>query len=233
VADYGPLLIAGGLFLCFEGSEKVWHALTHSRAETDAAAEALRERVAAPDFDPLRYEQRKIRGAIRTDFILSAEIIVITLGIVGDASLPVRAAVLATIALVMTVGVYGLVAGIVKLDDAGLYLVQSERRGPAGALLRLLGRGFLALAPRLMRLLSVLGTVAMFLVGGGILVHGVHALHAASAHLTVQAAQAIPLGGAMALLLPQLFAACLGLVAGLLVLALWSVVARLRGAGAH
>jgi predicted DNA repair protein MutK len=228
-----PLLMAGGLYLCFEGSEKLWHALTHSRAETDAAAEALRERVAAPDFDPLRYEQRKIRGAIRTDFILSAEIIVITLGIVGDASLPVRAAVLATIALVMTVGVYGLVAGIVKLDDAGLYLVQSERRGPAGALLRLLGRGFLALAPRLMRLLSVLGTVAMFLVGGGILVHGVHALHAASAHLTVQAAQAIPLGGAMALLLPQLFAACLGLVAGLLVLALWSLVARLRGAGAH
>jgi predicted DNA repair protein MutK len=225
-----PLLIAGGLFLCYEGSEKVWHALGHSGVDRKAHAEALILQMADPDFDPLRFERRKIRGAIRTDFILSAEIIVITLGIVGDSSLLLRAIVLSFIALSMTVGVYGLVAVIVKIDDAGLYLVQAEGEGVWGGTQRLLGRGLLALAPRLMKLLSVVGTAAMFLVGGGILVHGLHTLHHLSETLTTQAVALLPLGGATAMLLPQLLAALLGLIAGLVLVLLMNIVSHLRGA---
>jgi predicted DNA repair protein MutK len=227
-----PLLMAGGLFLCFEGSEKLWHSLAHSGEEKASEAEALRARVEAPDFDPLRFEQRKIRGAIRTDFILSAEIIVITLGIVGDASLPVRAAVLSGIALVMTFGVYGLVAGIVKIDDAGLYLVQREGEGFLTRLQRVLGRGLLALAPRLMTALTVLGTAAMFLVGGGILVHGLHLLHVGSERITEFAVAQAPLAGVTGLLLPQLYAALVGMLAGFAVVAVVSVIGKLRGSGA-
>jgi predicted DNA repair protein MutK len=215
-----PLLMAGGLYLCFEGVEKVWHALSHSGDEKAAEAAALRARVESPDFDPLSFEKRKITGAIRTDFILSAEIIVITLGIVGDATLLVRASVLAGIALLMTVGVYGLVALIVKLDDAGLYLVQREGGGAFAALQRLLGRAFLALAPRLMTLLSVLGTAAMFLVGGGILVHGLAPLEELGHSLSEMIAAALPLDKLTAVLVPQLYAALLGMLAGFAVLIL-------------
>ena len=228
-----PLLIAGGLFLCFEGAEKIWHALQESREEQHERESALRSRMDDPNFDVMRYEQRKIRGAVRTDFILSAEIIVITLGIVGDAPLVVRAGVLTTIALLMTLGVYGLVAGIVKMDDAGLHLVQSEGESPWARLRRGIGRGLVAAAPRVMKLLAVLGTAAMFLVGGGILVHGIHTLHALSAHSTTIAVEALPLGGVTAALVPQLLAALLGLVAGSLLVLVWTVVGRLRGAAGH
>lgn len=229
-----PLLMAGGLFLCFEGSEKLWHSLTHSGSEKAAQAEALRARVEAPDFDALRFEKRKIRGAVRTDFILSAEIIVITLGIVGDAPLAVRAAVLAGIALVMTLGVYGLVAAIVKIDDAGLYLVQRDGEGAFTRLAQLLGRGLLALAPRLMVLLTVLGTAAMFLVGGGILVHGLHLLHLGSEHVTEFTVQLAPLAGVSAILVPQLYAAVVGIIAGSVVVAVVTLLGKLRGkAPAH
>jgi hypothetical protein len=167
-----PLLMAGGLFLCYEGFEKIWHALVHRR-DHDPHRKELREALIDPTVDLLAVERDKIKGAVRTDFILSAEIIVITLGTVGTAAFGVRVAVLVGIALIMTVGVYGLVAGIVKLDDAGLYLSQRTGDGVLPRLLRAFGRGVVAFAPWLMKLLSVLGTAAMFLVGGGILAHGI------------------------------------------------------------
>jgi predicted DNA repair protein MutK len=167
-----PLLMAGGLFLCYEGFEKIWHRFTH-REEVHEHRQVLREALTNPALDLVTVEKNKIKGAVRTDFILSAEIIVITLGTVAAASFGVRVAVLVGIALLMTVGVYGLVAGIVKLDDAGLYLSQRKGDGVLSRLSRGLGRGLLAFAPWLMKFLSVAGTAAMFLVGGGILSHGI------------------------------------------------------------
>ena len=167
-----PLLMAGGLFLCYEGFEKIWHRLMH-RAQVHGQREELRQALVDPAVDLVALEKNKIKGAIRTDFILSAEIIVIALGTVAASSFGVRVAVLVGIALLMTVGVYGLVAGIVKLDDAGLYLTQRTGDGALQSLARGLGRGVLSFAPWLMKFLSVAGTVAMFLVGGGILAHGI------------------------------------------------------------
>ncbi len=228
VADWliGPLLIAGGLFLCFEGAEKVWHFLSHSKDARHSETEALRVSLEAPDADPLALEQKRIRGAIRTDMILSAEIIVITLGIVGDESLAVRAGVLAAIALLMTFGVYGLVAAIVKMDDAGLHLYQHEGEGLGASLVRGIGRGLLALAPRFMRLLTVVGTLAMFLVGGGILVHGIPAMH----HASEAVVHAVGGSGLMAAISAQVFAGVSGLLAGAVVVLLVSLGARLRSA---
>ncbi len=165
-----PLLVAGGVFLCYEGAEKIVHRLRHGPAKLDPA---LRDALADPALDLVAFERTKIRAAVRTDFVLSAEIVVIALGSVVDEPLPTRIAVLSGIALLMTVGVYGLVAAIVKLDDAGLAL---RRRVSVPA--RALGAALLALAPRLMRLLAVLGTAAMFSVGGSILAHGWPGLHA-------------------------------------------------------
>ncbi len=169
-----PLLMVGGTFLCFEGLEKLAHRWLHASAAAPAQA-AGGEQLAqpAPDeaVDAATLEKNKVKGAIRTDFILSAEIIVITLGIVAAQSFLTQFTVLAAIALVMTAGVYGLVAGIVKLDDAGLYMSRREGRAT-----RTLGRALLGMAPWLMKGLSVVGTAAMFLVGGGIMVHGVPAL---------------------------------------------------------
>jgi predicted DNA repair protein MutK len=171
-----PLLMLGGLFLCYEGFEKIWHRFAHRDDETAHRAE-LQRALADPNVDLRAVERDRIKGAVRTDFILSAEIIVIALGTVGEAALPTRVGVLAAIAVIMTIGVYGLVAAIVKLDDAGLYL--TRRVGPGGwtAMQRTLGRAILAAAPWLMRLLSVAGTAAMFLVGGGILSHGIPVVH--------------------------------------------------------
>ena len=169
-----PLMVLGGLFLCYEGFEKLAHRFLHS-AEDDAAARAAVTAAAAdPAVDLLAWERDKIKGAIRTDFILSAEIIVITLGVVGAAPFATRLGTLSAIALLMTVGVYGLVAGIVKLDDAGLHLASRRGDGALDGALRALGRGLLGAAPRLMKFLGVAGTVAMFLVGGGILTHALH-----------------------------------------------------------
>jgi predicted DNA repair protein MutK len=165
-----PLLMLGGAFLCYEGVEKLAHKFLHRGGKDPHRAHA--EAAADTAVDLVAYERDKIRGAIRTDFILSAEIVVITLGTVADAAFGTRVAVLSGIALLMTVGVYGLVAGIVKLDDAGLHL-----RGKANPAAQALGAALLWLAPWLMKALSVAGTAAMFLVGGGILVHGLPALH--------------------------------------------------------
>jgi predicted DNA repair protein MutK len=167
-----PLLMVGGLFLCFEGFEKLAHKFLHSQAEDDAHHSELSKALADPAVDMVAFEREKIKGAVRTDFILSAEIIVITLGTVADKPLATKAIVLAGIAVLMTIGVYGLVAGIVKMDDVGLWL---SRR--AGALQRKLGAVLLVAAPALMKFLAIAGTAAMFLVGGGILVHGIGPLH--------------------------------------------------------
>lgn len=204
-----PLLMLGGAFLCFEGCEKLAH---HWLARHDPHAAKLADTLADPAGDLLALERDKIKGAIRTDFILSAEIVVIALGTVASASFSQQLAVLTSIALVMTVGVYGLVAGIVKLDDAGLWLLQRPARAA-----RVLGRGILATAPQLMRVLSVAGTAAMFLVGGGILVHGIaplaHAIEPLARHSS---------------LLPPLANAATGLLAGALALLTVSVLQKLR-----
>ena len=163
-----PLLMLGGLFLCFEGAEKVLHLLTHQGSSAAQHHEELRQAVADEAVDMLTFEKDKIKGAVRTDFILSAEIIVITLGTVAEASMAQRITVLVGISIAMTVGVYGLVAAIVKLDDAGLYLSRQLARWKQA-----IGAALVWAAPWLMKGLSVVGTVAMFLVGGGILVHGV------------------------------------------------------------
>jgi len=167
-----PLLMVGGAFLCYEGFEKLAHRWLHGNDGEAAHREQLAQAVADPAVDLLALEKEKIKGAVRTDFILSAEIIVISLGTVAAAPLPQRVAVLVGIALIMTVGVYGLVAGIVKLDDAGLHLHRSAGDGAFARLRRALGGAILRSAPYLMKGLSVAGTAAMFLVGGGILVHG-------------------------------------------------------------
>lgn len=213
-----PLLMCGGAYLCFEGFEKLAHKfLAHG---ADQGAEHARElqALADPAVDLLTLERRKIRGAIRTDFILSAEIVVITLGIVADASFGVQVGVLVGIAALMTVGVYGLVAAIVKMDDAGLYL---DRRG--GRFAKWLGGRLLAAAPLLMKLLSVVGTAAMFLVGGGILVHGIAPLH----HLVVHWADTV---GAFGGLINMLGNAVVGIVAGAVLVGLFEGVQRVRRA---
>jgi uncharacterized protein len=168
-----PLLMAGGLFLCFEGFEKVAHKLLHKPAEVAAEHAQLVNALLDPTVDLVTVEKDKIKGAVRTDFILSTEIIVITLGTVATSPFMTQVSVLAGVAVLMTVGVYGLVAGIVKIDDLGLYLSQ-RTSSVAQALQRKLGRGLLLAAPLLMKSLTVLGTLAMFLVGGGILAHGWH-----------------------------------------------------------
>ena len=169
-----PLLMVGGAFLCFEGFEKLAHKFLHSKAEDAAHQEELLNAIVDTNKDMVALEKDKIKGAIRTDFILSAEIIAITLGTVQSSPLTTQIAVLTGIAILMTVGVYGLVAGIVKLDDLGLHLTAQHR---AGSYKHNLGRGILWFAPYMMKTLSVVGTAAMFLVGGGILTHGFPVIH--------------------------------------------------------
>ena len=217
-----PLLMLGGAFLCFEGFEKLAHKFLHSRQEDAAHHAALTQAVANPALDLVALERDKIKGAVRTDFILSAEIIAITLGTVQSSPFLTQLLVLGGIALLMTVGVYGLVAGIVKLDDAGLYLSQRTGAGRATAVLRGLGRAILRTAPWLMKTLSVVGTAAMFLVGGGILTHGITALR----HVIEALALAVP--GVLGAVLPTLLDGVVGIVAGALVLGCVRLVQRLR-----
>ncbi|MBY0465282.1 MAG: DUF808 domain-containing protein [Burkholderiales bacterium] len=209
-----PLLMVGGLYLCFEGFEKLAHKYLGDAEQEAAHAAKLMQALADPAVDLVALEREKIKGAVRTDFILSGEIIAITLGTVQASPWTTQLTVLTGVALLMTVGVYGLVAGIVKLDDAGLYLSRRSGGGHGVRAVRALGRGLLQFAPWLMKSLSVVGTAAMFLVGGGILLHGLPMLH--------------PVVDAIALpLLPDLV---VGVVAGALALAGVTVAQRLRRA---
>jgi len=210
-----PLLMLGGLYLCYEGFEKLAHKFLHTRGDEDQAHVETLQALADPQVDLVAYEKDKIKGAIRTDFILSAEIIVIALGTVQDAAFLTQATVVSGIAMVITAGVYGLVAGIVKLDDIGLYLVDSaeDKAGVRAAF----GRGLVRAAPRLMKTLSVLGTAAMFLVGGGILLHGLPGAHDLMHHIEFTLDE-WPAGGLWVSIVPPLINALVGVVAGALVL---------------
>ncbi|QBX40592.1 MULTISPECIES: DUF808 domain-containing protein [Pseudomonas] len=210
-----PLLMVGGAYLCFEGFEKLAHKFLHSKAEDDADHAQLSAAVAEPTTDLVAYEKDKIKGAIRTDFILSAEIIAITLGTVADASLTQQVIVMSGIAIVMTVGVYGLVAGIVKLDDLGLWLTQKS-----GAAAKNIGNAILRAAPYMMKGLSVIGTAAMFLVGGGILTHGIPVVHHWIESVGVAA-------GSAGFAVPVLLNGVAGIIAGAAVLAVVSVVGKI------
>ena len=217
-----PLLMAGGAFLCYEGFEKLAHRFLHSRQEDQTRHAELSRALADPAVDLVAFERDKIRGAVRTDFILSAEIIAITLGTVAASPLVTQVGVLVAMAVAMTVGVYGFVAGIVKLDDAGLAL---SRR--PGALAQGLGAAILATAPWLMKALSVAGTAAMFLVGGGILVHGIGPLHHAVAPLVEGR------GAFVGFAAPVVLDGLAGIVAGALALGVVALARRVSGAASR
>jgi predicted DNA repair protein MutK len=221
-----PLLMVGGAFLCYEGFEKLAHKFMHSAHEQAAEHEALTAALSNPAVDLVAVEKDKIKGAVRTDFILSAEIIAITLGTVQGSPFVTQVTVLCGIALLMTVGVYGLVAGIVKLDDGGLYLSRRVGEGAWPRVQRSLGLAILWAAPWLMKGLSVAGTIAMFLVGGGILTHGLAPLHHFIEVITQRVADGA--GAFLAALTPLLMDAVVGLVAGALVLLAVGTVKRLR-----
>ncbi|MCV2444460.1 DUF808 domain-containing protein [Acinetobacter bereziniae] len=216
-----PLLMIGGLFLCYEGVEKVLHSLKHKKATTEEGAQQELEQI---ETDLATFEKEKIKGAIRTDFILSAEIVVISLGTVATAAFGTKVMVLSVIAVIMTVGVYGFVAMIVKIDDLGLYLTQQ-----ASNVKQSIGRGLLTFAPKLMKTLTIVGTVAMFLVGGGIISHAVSTLH----HLTEEAVDHIEhiptVGNIIGALTPTLINLVIGIVAGLAVVLVVGLIQKLRG----
>ena len=219
-----PLLMVGGAFLCFEGFEKLAHKFMHNPQKQAAEHETLTAAVINPQVDLLALEKDKIKGAVRTDFILSAEIIAITLGTVQGKDFSTQVFVLSSIAIVMTAGVYGLVAGIVKLDDAGLYLSQAGSQAR-----RSFGRGILWLAPWLMKGLSIAGTAAMFLVGGGILTHGLAPLHPVIEAITAASGRVPSVGSALAWITPLLMDAVFGIAAGALVLAGVLLVKKVLG----
>lgn len=213
-----PLLVCGGLYLCFEGAEKVLH---HSAsAHSDAELENVAERLSGSSEDLVAFEREKINGAIRTDFILSAEIIVLTLGVVEAQELLTQLLVLSGIASLMTVGVYGLVGAIVKIDDAGLLLLRRADAGVIADALRAVGRGLLWFAPRLMKTLTVVGTLAMFLVGGGILLHASHTM----TELVEAWASGVRMVGWM---LPTLIGGFMGLLAGVVLVKTWDIAGPL------
>lgn len=205
-----PLLMVGGLFLCFEGSEKIIHKffpklIPHDMDDDTHHHDRL---VANADetVDLVAFEKDKIKGAIRTDFILSAEIVVISLGVMVGTAFSAKVLSLSVVAILMTIGVYGLVAGIVKMDDLGLRWVATGELSKVK-----LGEMLLAFAPKLMKFLSIAGTLAMFLVGGGILVHGVHALHHFVEHASVAS-------GVLAPLTSNVLNGVIGFIAGCVVL---------------
>lgn len=212
-----PLLMLGGAFLCFEGVEKVVHTLQARKHKEDPQVRQQRLEAMA-NQDPMAFERDKVKGAVRTDFILSAEIVAITLGIVAEAPLLNQILILSGIALLVTVGVYGLVGIIVKLDDMGYWLAEKS-----SALAQWTGKALLAIAPRLMKVLSIVGTLAMFLVGGGIVVHGLTPLHHAIENL------AQGQNGVIASLLPTAANLVLGFIIGAIVLAVVKAIAALRG----
>jgi predicted DNA repair protein MutK len=222
-----PLLMIGGAYLCFEGFEKVAHKLLH-HDEDEAEQAQLRSALANPEVDLVAIEKDKIKGAIRTDFILSAEIIAITLGTVATAAFSTRVSVLSLIAVVMTAGVYGLVAGIVKLDDGGLALSRAQGAGAGASLQRGLGNGILKAAPYLMKALSIGGTIAMFLVGGGIMTHGISALHHWIEELSLSAGKVPGVGEVFGGLTSTLADGLVGVVVGAVLVGVVTLVQKTR-----
>lgn len=228
-----PLLMLGGAYLCFEGFEKLAHPLLHTRAEDEVHHAELAAAVANPEMDLVAFERDKIKGAVRTDFVLSAEIIVITLGAVATSAFTTKVAVVSGIALIMTIGVYGLVAVIVRLDDAGLYLCQKPGLGLWTKIQHQVGRICLGGAPYLMKLLAVVGTAAMFMVGGGILIHGIPVAHHFIEHLA-QSVNVVPsIGGMLGALTSLLLNAFTGIVSGALVLAGVTIAGRVYSRFKH
>ncbi|NUZ04219.1 DUF808 domain-containing protein [Piscinibacter koreensis] len=220
-----PLLMVGGAFLCYEGFEKLAHRFLHGRDEDAGRHAEVVRALADPAVDVVAFERAKVKGAVRTDFVLSAEIIAITLGTVAGAAFATQVTVLVGIAIAMTIGVYGVVAGIVKIDDLGLWL--SRRAGPAA---RAVGGAILKAAPWLMKTLSVIGTAAMFLVGGGILTHGVPVLHRMIASAETRAGDWPGIGALAGALTPMLVNLGVGIAAGALVLGMVTLGKRLFGA---
>lgn len=214
-----PLLMIGGLFLCYEGVEKVIHSIQHKKSKT---AEAAEKELKSIEVDLATFEKEKIKGAVTTDFILSAEIIVISLGTVAAASFGVKVATLCVIAILMTVGVYGLVAMIVKIDDLGLYLNEQ-----ASSVKQTIGRGLLAFAPKLMKTLTIVGTLAMFLVGGGIVTHTIPVFNQVTIE-SVEYVEHIPtVGHFVGSLAPTLINFVVGFVSGLIVLFVVSMIKKI------
>ncbi|MGJ7065034.1 DUF808 domain-containing protein [Morganella morganii] len=216
-----PLLMVGGAFLCFEGAEKLAHKFLH-KTDGESGETAPAEDLQTPE-ELAAFEKRKVRGAIRTDFVLSAEIIAITLGIVATSPFINQLVVLSLIAVVMTIGVYGLVAGIVKLDDLGFYLQKKS-----AALLKKLGDGLIHATPYLMKTLSVVGTAAMFMVGGGILTHGIPLIYNLIENLAQQSALVPAFGGVLHFMTPPVANLLFGLVAGLVIVLLFTVIKRIK-----
>ncbi|MEB5705654.1 DUF808 domain-containing protein [Pantoea anthophila] len=212
-----PLLMLGGAYLCYEGVEKVMHSLQHDKQSKSPEARQQRLDSLAKQ-NAAEFEKKKIKGAVRTDFILSAEIVAITLGIVSESPLLNQVIILAGIAILVTVGVYGIVAAIVKIDDLGFWLREKSSRVAQG-----IGSVLLAAAPWLMKILSVMGTIAMFLVGGGIVVHGITPLH----HLIEEVSAGF--SGWIATLLSNGANLVLGFIIGSIVLLVVNLIARVRG----
>ncbi len=221
-----PLLMLGGAFLCFEGFEKLAHKFLHAPEEDAAHHEELKEALSRPEVDLVALEKKKVQGAIRTDLILSAEIIVIALGTVQDAAFGFQVVVVSLIAFLITAGVYGLVAGIVKLDDAGLYLMQSKDGSLWSRVKYRLGAGILVFAPWLMKTLSVVGTAAMFLVGGGIIMHGIPGAEGWLHHAATTTGTLPLIGGLLQTLTPALLGALAGVIFGGVVLAIVSAAGK-------
>lgn len=221
-----PILMVGGAYLCYEGFEKISHPFLHSKEDEEHEQELI-EAFHNPDVDLETFEKEKIEGAIRTDFILSAEIIVIALGTVADKDIMTQTLVVSGVAIAITAGVYGLVAAIVKMDDAGLHLLQTAPEGKRGAPQRALGQGLLSFAPRLMKILTIVGTAAMFLVGGSILLHGIPDAH----HLvesSVHSVQNVPaIGRVLGWMTPVVIDALAGIVAGGIVMGAVEIVSKI------
>jgi predicted DNA repair protein MutK len=222
-----PLLMLGGTYLCFEGFEKIAEKFLHSAHEEKIHDGAIEQAVVDPKLDLVAFEKEKIKGAIRTDFILSAEIIVIALGTVASADFAKQATVVSLIAIIMTFGVYGLVAGIVKLDDLGLHLMLKKGRSFYNQFLRKIGEKLLSAAPYLMRTLTVVGTIAMFVVGGSIIGHGIPVLHHWT-EKTVESLATIPaIGSIVAAITPVLIEALFGLLVGAVCVVLFELANKL------
>ncbi|GAA0783264.1 MULTISPECIES: DUF808 domain-containing protein [Pseudomonadati] len=223
-----PLLMFGGLFLCYEGFEKLHHSYTHRKPKDLHNNNAPAQKIAEDIEDLQAYEQDKIKGAIRTDFVLSAEIIAISLGVVAESDLMNQFLTLSVIAVIMTVGVYGLVAGIVKIDDLGFYLNQRQGAGLLTRFGRYIGLKLILAAPYLMKILTLVGTIAMFMVGGGILTHGLHLVGESIEHAATWVSQLDYIGTVLALMAPSVLNALFGVVAGALALALMAMVQKIR-----